>query len=63
VTTVDGSIYAWGSNSFGELGSGDLKERSTPHINKNLSKRRVTNVGTGKNFVIALGETLPADVI
>jgi X-linked retinitis pigmentosa GTPase regulator len=63
VVTDDGNVYSWGHNSFGELGSGDLKEKATPQLNKALLKRKVFSISTGKNFVIALGETLPADII
>lgn len=59
VLTRSGSVYAWGSNEMGQLGQGDCMQRSTPHRLEALEGKRVTSVACGKDFVIALGLTMP----
>lgn len=54
----DGYIYTWGINNNGEIGQGDLDERGTPQVIKALNDRVVSEVACGKNFVLALGQTL-----
>ena len=59
VLTRSGSVYTWGSNAFGQLGLGDNNDRSTPHRIDALEGKRVTSFACGKEFVIALGLTIP----
>jgi hypothetical protein len=56
--TQSGSVYTWGINESGQLGTGDLYKRSTPCRVDALLGKKVTSVACGKNFVIALGLTL-----
>jgi hypothetical protein len=43
----------------GQLGHGEFVPRQTPARIKSLEGKRVTSVGVGEDFVIALGLTLP----
>ncbi len=50
--TVDGRVYTWGLNIYGELGLGDKNNRSTPEEVQNLSN--IVDIDGGKNHSIAL---------
>lgn len=39
---VEGALYSWGKNSFGELGSGDYMTRTTPMQMTQLNASKVT---------------------
>ena len=54
-----GTIYTWGPNEVGQLGHGDFMSRQTPQRIKQLDGKKVTQVGLGDDFSIALGLTLP----
>ena len=54
----DGQVYSWGHNSNGELGQCDFDERPTPLLLQSLNDRKVTSIKCGRNFMIALGQTL-----
>ena len=56
--TEQGFLYSWGENNVGQLGSGDTQVKSTPQIMTHLDTKRVTSVACGRNFVIAMGQTL-----
>jgi alpha-tubulin suppressor-like RCC1 family protein len=49
---ADGSVYAWGYNGNGELGLGDLNDRSTPTLVSGLSG--MTKVAAGRYHSLAL---------
>ena len=43
---------------MGQLGSGDTVVKGTPQVMTHLDTKRVTSVACGRNFVIAMGQTL-----
>jgi len=59
VLSRDGSLFCWGNNEVGQLGLGDCIQRTTPIRVDALEGKRVTSISTGKDFVLALGLTLP----
>jgi hypothetical protein len=59
VLSRSGTCYSWGPNEVGQLGHGDFTIRQTPARIKNLEGKKVTSIGVGDDFVIALGLTLP----
>lgn len=59
VVSRAGTCYSWGPNDVGQLGHGDFTPRQTPHRIRHLEGKKVTQVGLGDDFVIALGLTLP----
>ncbi len=53
----DGSVYAWGSNEFGQLGLGDAEvgvNRNTPTLVTSLSDKGVADFGKGHKYSLAL---------
>jgi X-linked retinitis pigmentosa GTPase regulator len=58
ITVLDivGSVWAWGSNSKGELGIGNYESRVNPCLVAGLEGKRIRYIAAGENFVIALGE-------
>lgn len=59
VVTRAGEVYTWGANDAGQLGLRDTIARSTPHRVEALNNKKVTLLCCGRDFVIALGLTLP----
>ena len=59
VVSRSGTVYSWGPNDVGQLGHGDFNPRQTPQRVKTLEGKKVTSIGVGNDFVIALGMTLP----
>lgn len=59
VLSRDGKVYTWGSNEAGQLGLKDTLQRSTPHRVEGLNNKKVTQVACGRDFIVALGLTLP----
>lgn len=55
--TIDGDVYAWGENSYGQLGLGDTIKRSISQKEKVNLPEKITNLVMGQNFVMALGES------
>jgi alpha-tubulin suppressor-like RCC1 family protein len=55
----DGSVYTWGPNEAGQLGQGDYAPKTTPARVKTISRKVITQVAVGDDFVIALGQTFP----
>jgi len=56
---VDGSLWAWGSNNYGELGDGTSTEKHSP-VEVNISRAtgfpvnlNITSLHTGRYFTIA----------
>ena len=59
VLSRSGTCYTWGLNDVGQLGHGDFTTRMAPTKVKQLANKKVTQVGLGDDFCIALGLTLP----
>lgn len=57
--TRQGAVFTWGCNEQGQLGQRDCIQRATPHRVEALDGKRVTQIATGNEFVVALGLTLP----
>lgn len=57
-TCIDssGMIWAWGQNSYGELGVGDYNEKAKPYPVMALKAKKVSKVSCGGCFYIALGK-------
>jgi alpha-tubulin suppressor-like RCC1 family protein len=51
---ADGTLYAWGSNSFGQLGTGDSKERSKPTPVAAFHGAAVVRIAAGQQSSYAL---------
>ena len=56
--TKAGNVYSWGENQCGQLGTGDNATKATPCLMQHLDTKRVTQLACGRNFIIALGQTL-----
>lgn len=52
----DGSVWAWGDNSFGQLGNGDTTQSNTPVQVTNLSGMSITAVVAGDFHTLSLRE-------
>ena len=59
ILTTEGQLYSWGENEIGQLGHGDTVVKVVPQKVKAIQGKKVTGVGVGDDFVIALGRTLP----
>ena len=59
VLSRSGTVYSWGPNDVGQLGHGDFNPRQTPQRVKHLEGKKVTSLGLGEDFAIALGLTMP----
>jgi len=58
----DGRVYAWGNNSYGELGDGTITSRTTPvavNMNSVLSGQVVTALAAGYYHTIGLVAPVP----
>ncbi|AYV74490.1 LamG domain-containing protein [Bacillus sp. PK3-056] len=55
--TSDGEVYAWGENSYGQLGLGDTSKRTLSKKEKITLPEKITDISVGQNFIIALGES------
>lgn len=51
----DGNVYSWGSNLYGQLGTGDTEGSSLPIAAQTPGDIRYSAVTAGRNFTIALG--------
>lgn len=51
---ADGEVYSWGSNSYGQLGSGDNSFRSTPYLIKLPPKTKIVQIAAGSNHSVLL---------
>ncbi|MFA4987322.1 MAG: hypothetical protein WC712_12110 [Candidatus Brocadiia bacterium] len=51
---LDGSVYAWGSNSMGNLGIGNYVDQNTPQLVTGLSGEKVTAIAAGSYHMMAL---------
>ena len=50
--TVDGSIFAWGDNTSGQLGVGDTDERRVPTLVTSLQGKQVVHVAAGPRHTV-----------
>lgn len=55
---VNNGLWAWGSNTNGELGVGDYEPRLTPFSVSALQGKRIRTVACGSSFCIALGQDI-----
>ena len=60
---VRGYLWGFGSNSFGQLGTGNTDRYSGVVRSKALENKRIKMIGCGKNFVLALGSDKPGIAI
>lgn len=55
---VDGNVYSWGDNTYGQLGNGTLVTSTSPVPVKTygtpMQSKAITKVSAGSNFVLAL---------
>lgn len=51
VVTVDGYVYSWGSNNYGQLGTGDKETKYSPKIITELGNIRAIEVGKTNSIV------------
>jgi len=54
VVTKSGALFSWGSNSYGQLGNGDEKNRFFPTQCKSLRNQRVVHVTSGNEHTAVL---------
>lgn len=54
VVCANGETYTWGSNSYGQLGVGDLLSRGAPAMTRLPPSVRVVQVAAGSNHTIFL---------
>lgn len=54
VLCANGETYTWGSNSYGQLGVGDLISRGSPIMVRLPPNVRVTQIAAGSNHTIFL---------
>ena len=59
--TVDGQIYAFGSNNYGQLGVGDLVSRGSPTLVKLPIDVSIVMIAAGSHHSVAL--TMEGDVL
>ncbi|VDK61183.1 unnamed protein product [Cylicostephanus goldi] len=50
ILTFDNEVFAWGCNDVGQLGLGDLIERSSPEKVKALKGKDVHSIAVGNGF-------------
>lgn len=46
----EGKVYVWGSNSFGQLGTGSLNDLKEPSKLSTLLREKIVDVSCGDNF-------------
>jgi alpha-tubulin suppressor-like RCC1 family protein len=51
---ADGSVRAWGANTYGQLGDGTFAQRSAPVVVAGLAGRVVKAIAAGASFALAL---------
>lgn len=65
---TENDCYAWGSNSYGQLGLGDAKDRAYPQVVKGLAASAVGSIvdlacGAFHSAVLAVRGDQPADLV
>lgn len=58
ITIDDGKHFGWGMNQNGELGLGDYENKDFLANISALNNRTIKEINCGKNFVMALGNTI-----
>jgi len=54
---VDDQVYSWGHNQVGQLGLGDFSDRNDPRPIPELSEKKITRLGVGNQYSVAIGES------
>jgi alpha-tubulin suppressor-like RCC1 family protein len=52
--TTDGQVYTFGSNSYGQLGIGDLSSRGSPNLVKMPSAVTIAMIAAGSHHTVVL---------
>lgn len=65
---TENDCYAWGSNSYGQLGLGDTKDRAYPQVVKGLAASAIGSIvdlacGAFHSAVLAVRGDQPADLV
>lgn len=58
--TSNSELYAWGANTYGELGLGDFKSRMELCQIGYLIGKKVLNFSCGETHVMAIGQNIPS---
>ncbi|MFC5401367.1 S-layer homology domain-containing protein [Cohnella soli] len=51
---TNNGVFAWGQNSYGQLGTGETRDSDTPVRVSSLDGKNVTSLSVGKSHVLAL---------
>uniref|UniRef100_A0A7E4W2J0 non-specific serine/threonine protein kinase n=2 Tax=Panagrellus redivivus TaxID=6233 RepID=A0A7E4W2J0_PANRE len=54
--TIDGAIYAWGNNKFGQLGLGHRESKDSPTRVTSLDGKEIRRVACGATFSVFCGD-------
>ena len=54
VQDLDGHLYAWGKNTFGALGQGDVKFRGRPNYIDGIKEKEIIDFSCGDGFTIVI---------
>lgn len=46
----EGKVYVWGNNTYGQLGTGGLKNVNEPILLEALSREKVVDISCGDNY-------------
>jgi RCC1 and BTB domain-containing protein len=46
----EGRVYVWGSNTYGQLGNGALKNSQEPILVESLLREKIIDISTGDNY-------------
>jgi RCC1 and BTB domain-containing protein len=52
--TKNGEVFTWGDNNYGQLGHGDMENRTVPTKVENLDGLVITKISCGYNHTAAL---------
>ena len=57
ILTEDRKLYTWGTNTSGQLGTGDFEDRPTPLMMQQITSegRMIRQVAAGMNSVLCIG--------
>lgn len=55
--TMDGKVFSWGKNFYGQLGVGDHRDKSTPEAVSHLEGETIVEVSAGQYHSLALTKT------
>ncbi len=48
--TDDGKVYVWGNNTYGQLGTGSLKNQNKPILLDHFIREKVIDISCGDNY-------------